>query len=269
MERGLAYLAVFLLILVLVIAGSIRKGFQPTKFWLSLVALFFMPGLVVAFGQGLLLFFVRKELWIPVLAGIVLGVIFYKVVFRRLWGFSTFEHELSHALIALLFFRRIKKFVVTRFNGGYIEYTDGFGGKTGNHFIALGPYFLPTFTLLSVLIRPFLANAWFPWFDVWIGITFSYQTLNNIDELRRNWTRERFLLAGGGGLTNTDIGHEGYIFSFIIILALKLLFLGFLMYMLSGGYLALPLWLTIVWNKSIGFFEPVVSQTYVYVRDFL
>jgi hypothetical protein len=142
------------------------------------------------------------------------GFILFEIIFKRLWGFSTFEHELSHALVALLFFRRIKKFKVTRFDGGYVEYTNGFGGEAGNHFIALGPYFLPTFTLLSVLVRPFFPIAWFPWFDVWIGITFSYQTMNNIEELRRNWTRERFRLAGGVQLTNTDIGTRRLYFFF-------------------------------------------------------
>lgn len=265
METGLIYLVLCGIILVLVVAGSIRKEFHFAKFTLSLLAFYFMPGLAVAFWQGLLLFFSEQALWVTVLIGMAAGFILFEIIFKRLWGFSTFEHELSHAIVALLFFRRIKKFKVTRYDGGYVEYTNGFGGEAGNHFITLGPYFLPTFTLLSVLVRPFLPVTWFPWFDVWIGITFSYQTMNNIEELRRNWTSERFRLAGGGGFSKTDIGHEGYIFSFIMILALKLLFLSLLLFLLSNGYPALPDWLTIVWQQSLLFFKPVFMEMYAYI----
>ncbi len=267
METGLMYLVLFGITLVLVITGSIRSKFHFVKFTLSLLAVFFIPGLAVAFREGLLQFFSAQALWVPVLTGIAAGFILFEIIFKRLWGFSTFEHELSHALVALLFFRRIKKFKVTRYDGGYVEYTNGFGGEAGNHFITLGPYFLPTFTLLSVLVRPFLPVAWFPWFDVWIGITFSYQTMNNIEELRRNWTTERFRLAGKGAFSKTDIGHEGYIFSFIMILSLKLLFIGMLQFILLNGYPALVNWLTIVWQQSVHFFQLVFMEMYGYLSS--
>lgn len=267
METGLMYLVLCGIILVLMVTGSIRNKFHFVKFTLSVLAVFFIPGLAVAFWQGLLQFFSGQALWVPVLIGIAAGFILFEIIFKRLWGFSTFEHELSHALVALLFFRRIKKFKVTRYDGGYVEYTNGFGGEAGNHFITLGPYFLPTFTLLSVLVRPFLPVGWFPWFDVWIGITFSYQTMNNIEELRRNWTSERFRLAGGGAFSKTDIGHEGYIFSFIMILSLKLLFISLLLFILANGYSSLPHWLAIIWKQSIHFFQPVFMEMYAYIKN--
>jgi hypothetical protein len=217
MERGLAFIIVTCIIIFLVTAGSIKKGFHTARFTLSLFALFFAPGLAIAFWKGILMILSGPVLWLPVTAGLLSGIVLYEVIFRRWWGFSTFEHELTHALVALLFFRRIKKFVVTRYDGGYIVNTAGFGGEVGNHFIALAPYFLPTFTLLSVLIRPFLPTIWFPWYDVWIGITFSFQTISNFGELKQNWTAKSFRQAKTGAQTKTDIGQEGFIFSFIMI----------------------------------------------------
>jgi hypothetical protein len=269
MERGLAYIIVTCIIIFLVTVGSIRKGFQTARFTLSLFALFFAPGLAVAFWKGILMVFSDQALWLPVVTGLLSGVLLYEVIFKKWWGFSTFEHELTHALVALLFFRRIKKFVVTRHEGGYIVNTSGFGGEAGNHFIALAPYFLPTFTLLSVLIRPFLHDQWFPWYDVWIGITFSYQTLSNLWELKHNWTSKPFRQAKTGTQINTDIGQEGFIFSFIMIITLKLLFLSMMMFIAAGNFDALSEWMGIILKHSTGFYSGVLTDMYGYLEKLL
>jgi hypothetical protein len=262
MEKGLLYLIISLSTLFLVFIGAIKKRFHTTKFTLSLFAVVIIPGLMVAFGEGMLLLASRPNIWQPLLIGFIIGLALYQLLFKRIWGFSTFEHELTHALVALFFFRRITKFVVTRHNGGYVENLQGFGGKTGNYLIALGPYFLPTFTLISVMVRPFLPAAWLPLYDVWIGITLSYQTMSNIEEMKGNWTGKLFRPAGGGALAKTDIGKEGFIFSFIIILTLKLLFLSMLMFIVSNGYSAMPEWFMIIWTNSTGFFFTVVNVIY-------
>ena len=137
--------------------------------------------------------------------------------------------------------------------------------SVANYFVSLAPYFLPTFTLFSVLIRPVVAAGWFPVYDFWIGITFLYQLMNNVDEIKRNWTKERFRLAGKGSYTETDIAKEGYIFSFIMILALKLFMMSLLLFILVGGYSVVPDWLKVIWNKSFGYFQPVFAGTMDYV----
>lgn len=146
-----------------------------------------------------------------------------------------------------------------------MQHSGGFGGELGDHFISLGPYFLPTFTLISILLRPFLPITWFPWFDVWIGITFSYQTMNNLDEIRRNWSKEWFKSVGSGVYIETDIGHEGYIFSFIMIITLKLFLISMLMFIMVKDYSILIEWLRIIWKQSIIFFRPIFFEMYYYI----
>jgi hypothetical protein len=267
MEIGLVYIIITCIMIFLVIAGSLKKGFHSARFTLSLVALFFLPGLAIAFWKGLKMIILNYDVYVPVAAGLLFGVILYTWVFKRLSRLLTFEHELTHALVAVLFFRRIRKFVVTSREGGYILNTAGFGGKVGDHFISLAPYFLPTFTLFSVLMRPFLPSIWFPWYDVWIGLTFSFQTLSNFDELKQNWTGKSFRQAGTGALTKTDIFREGYIFSFIMIVVLKLLFISLMMFIVDGSYAALPEWLSIIVKNSTGFYIPVFEEIYRYSWD--
>jgi|GEM_PF-1158474 len=269
MERGLVYIIITITLIFLVTAGSIKKGFHTARFTLSFFALFFAPGLAIAFREGILKMISDTALWLPIAAGLLSGLIIYELIFKRWWGFSTFEHELTHALVALLFFRRIKKFVVTRYEGGYIVNTSGFGGEAGNHFIALAPYFLPTFTLLSVMIRPFLPATWFPWYDVWIGITFSYQSLSNFGELKQNWTAKPFRQAKTGTETKTDIGKEGFIFSFVMIFTLKLLFISMMMYIIAGSYAALSEWLRIIVKNSTVFYLHVFAEMYGYLKKLM
>lgn len=265
MEKGLLYIVALVILMVAVTAGSIKNGFQPARFILSIVALYFIPGLAVALYKGSLFLVHDSGIRLPLLAGLIAGFILHEILHKRLPALATFEHELTHAIAAVFFFRRISKFVVTRNQGGYIESSGGFGGKTGDYFITLAPYFLPTFTLFSVLIRPFLPAQWFPWYDIWIGISFSFQVMSNMAEIKQNWTKRKFRPAHGGVLTHTDIGKEGYIFSFIMIVCLKLLFTGIMFFILWGNYAAIRLWFGYTGDYSYRFFFPVYSH----ISDFL
>ena len=83
------------------------------RFLLGFFALFIIPGSAVACWDGLLFIARDPQLWIPLISGFGGGILLYILVIRKLPAISTFEHELTHALVALLFFRRINKFKVT------------------------------------------------------------------------------------------------------------------------------------------------------------
>jgi len=91
--------------------------------------------------------------------------------------------------------------------------------------------------------------------------------MNNIDELKGNWSKNWFRLAGSGDYSETDIGKEGYIFSFIMITALMLLLISMLMYIMKSDYSILLEWLRIIWKQSINFFQPIFTEMYYYVRN--
>jgi hypothetical protein len=154
------------------------------KFLLGLVALFIIPGSVSASWEALLLIANDNELWIPLAFGLAAGIPLYFTLIKKLPAISTFEHELTHALVALLFFRRIHKFIVTNRRGGQVQYSGTFGGEFGDLLIGLAPYFLPTFTLIAVLVRPFLPAGWFPWYDGFIGATLAFHVFSTLEETK-------------------------------------------------------------------------------------
>jgi hypothetical protein len=205
-------------------------------------------GFVAAFGHLILI----ETIIFPLIIGLLIAILLYYTILKRIPAMQVFEHELTHALLAILFFRRIKRFVSTS-SGGYVYYSEGFGGSVANVLITLAPYYLPTFTLIACLVRPFLSNAYFPWFDGFIGFTLGYHIVSTIDETIRNYTREAFFMVRTNELTRTDIGKTGLITSGFIIIALTLLLHGIAIYLIVGGY------------SSVGeFFSVIVKKTWAF-----
>jgi hypothetical protein len=206
------------------------------KFILALFALFIIPGSALAFRDALMVIAGNKEIWVPLVVGLAAGVPLHLLVIRKIPWISTFEHELTHALVALLFFRRIRRFVVTARRGGQVQYTGNFGGQFGELLIGLAPYYLPTFTLFSVLARPFLPSGWFPWFDGFIGATLAFHVFSTIEETKLGWTKESFKGAGDSMKTQSDIGKVGYVVAFLVIAGFGLFLLGLALQITGSGY---------------------------------
>jgi hypothetical protein len=109
-------------------------------------------------------------------------------------------HELTHALWALLFGARVRKFKVTG-RGGHVVLT-----KT-NFLITLAPYFFPLYVVLVVGV--FAAGhllwgwtAYAVWFHLLVGAAYAFHVTLTAHILQ---TRQ------------TDITSQGYLFSAVVI----------------------------------------------------
>ena len=76
------------------------------------------PGFAIALWHQLIALLDSYELLLILLGGAMLGVLFDHFVARRRPAVGTFEHELTHAIAALIFLRRVTRFVVIRGEGG-------------------------------------------------------------------------------------------------------------------------------------------------------
>ena len=94
-------------------------------------------GRIVAFVAGLVLFLPARLL--------------AESLFNRQWHFlKTLEHELTHILVGLLFFKLPVGLRVTAYEGGSAKQLGV--GSTGYTWIALGPYFFPTLPFMILII---------------------------------------------------------------------------------------------------------------------
>jgi hypothetical protein len=215
--------------------------------FVGLVSLLFIPALFSAFMISGKTFIHSPQILLPFAIGTILGIIIEKTILRRFDRFETFEHELTHVVVALLFFRRIDEFVVTS-RGGQVRYGGGCCGEFGSDMIGLSPYFLPTFTLISALVRLFLGNHAFPWFDGWIGFTFGFHLWSTIDEVRTNWTSTPYVDYSGES-TRTDIGKRGLIYSTLLITCFGLVTHGVVLALMTKGFPGV-----LNWGRQVSYF---------------
>jgi len=197
------------------------------------------------------------------------NLIFYFIIIRKIHVISTFEHELTHALVALLFLRRIHKFIVTSKRGGQVQYSGNFGGEFGNLLIGLAPYYLPTLTLIAVLVRPFLPTGWFPWYDGFIGATLAFHIFSTIDETKLSWTKHSFTGAGDHHKTKSDIGKVGYIFAFLVITGFGIFLLGLSLQLIGTGYSGTWHFLKQVAMNSYSDYSSIIGEIYTFLAPFI
>ena len=235
------------------------------RFLLGLIALFIIPGSVLAFWDSLFVIARDKDLWIPLACGFAAGIPVYFTVIKKIPYISTFEHEITHALVALLFFRKIHKFIVTSKRGGQVQYSGNFGGEFGTLLIGLAPYYLPTCTLITVLIRPVIPAEWFPWFDVFIGATFAFHICSTPEETKHAWTKRTFPGAGDNKKTKSDIGKAGYIFAFLVIVGFGIFLTGLALQLIGSGYSGTWAFLKQVGKTSFTTYAALIRDIYVYL----
>jgi len=129
--------------------------------------------------------------------------------------YSTFEHEMTHLLVGLIFFKKPSHFTATHDSGGET-------GLYGNNFIiTLAPYFLPTINLLLLIIYAIINQKFIlPFFAVF-GFFASYHIFSTIDEF---------------SYKQPDIYTTGKLFSTIFIIFANIVSYGFIIFFVTNGF---------------------------------
>ncbi|QDV10247.1 hypothetical protein CA51_00890 [Rosistilla oblonga] len=153
----------------------------------------------------------------------VAGILAYAFAWRpfmRRWlktdWMLTVEHELTHALFALLTGHRVKSFQVTR-KGGRVEVVGG-----SNWLIALAPYFFPTAPLILLLFAILMPlGTLLPWTGLFLGFSMAYH-------VRSTWTETHG--------AQTDFDQAGRWFSLIFLPSANLCAIGLVASFAVGGW---------------------------------
>jgi len=219
---------------------------------LSLLIALMIPGFILGLRDVFTITLRNEGISFPLLIGFGIGTLIYYLILRRKHAFTNLEHELTHAFMALLLFRRITSFR-SGSDGGYVSHSGGFGGEIGNIVIRLAPYSLPTFAFIFALIRPLTPPYVFPYYDAVTGLTLGYHTFSTIHEIKFNFHKRTFFYAGTNTPTLSDIGQTGYILSTVLIIFLTLLFHGIFFAVLTMNYSGILKFFSLSWNYSEGF----------------
>ncbi|MCO6455958.1 MAG: M50 family metallopeptidase [Pirellulaceae bacterium] len=163
---------------------------------------------------------------LPFLAGFGAYLALWWLWLRRpLFGsfFATLEHELTHALFAVLTLHRVTGLRATWSRGGSMS----FMGR-GNWLITIAPYFFPTICLLvlavSWLVSWLLPAALRSFSDALMGAALAYHLSSTMRETH----------AG-----QTDLARVGWLFSLMFLPTANLLVFGGIVSYAYGGPAAL------------------------------
>lgn len=171
--------------------------------------------------------------WVPIAAGAACWLTIYLMLPTPM-RLYVFGHEFTHALWTWLFGGRVAKFKIGA-KGGHVVVTKS------NFIIALAPYFFPIYVVLVIAL--FLAGhllwdwtGYRVWFHLCVGAAYAFHV-----------TLTGHILQA----RQTDITHEGYLFSGVVI------FLGNIGVLLLGippltRQLTVPTVLTWWWEASAG-----------------
>ena len=135
--------------------------------------------------------------------------------------FMKFTHELTHTLIALLFFRKIREFVV-RGRECYVDYKTHEKFTIGYVPITLSPYCIPIYTFMLFPFRFVGDSHYMIIFDALIAFTYAFHVHAFIKQTR---------------LTQDDLQNSGKERAVVFILFVHLAVLSLILAIPKGGVL--------------------------------
>lgn len=149
---------------------------------------------------------------------------------KRFYAFSVFEHELTHILVAKLFFLKTLHFDVSprkHIAGRVVVGVEGHGILTRfiSVFFSLAPYYVPTITLVVFAFYPLLSPKAFPLFFFAVGFTVTYHLFTTCLEF---------------GFHQADIQKHGEYFSTVCILLGNIVFVGIALSVVIYGFQRVP-----------------------------
>lgn len=171
-------------------------------------------GQAMIYAVGKFLRLPNTLLWLGV--GAALYIVLYLFYFARQEKFwSVFEHELTHALFAILFFRKVHAFEVKRGAGGSVKI------DSNNFVVGLSPYFFPLLAVPIVLVKPSFGFQHQAMLNGLLGYTLMFHLVHLVKEFHPQ---------------QPDIKKHGMLFSIVVLLFFNLFFIGLAIASLGGNW---------------------------------
>lgn len=179
----------------------------------------------------------------------IYGMLVYFLTFalllrRRFTFWSTFEHEFTHILFALVMFKPVHAMMVVDGMGG-----ETFIGKKPNFLILLAPYFFPTFPLMALLLKPVIKPVYFKYYLLVVGFLMGYHFISSFKESK---------------LYQPDIQSAGIFFSIVFITLMHSIFISGIILILLDGWTSFWLFMQDGFWQTIEFGEWGWEQVKLY-----
>ncbi len=146
--------------------------------------------------------------------GFIAFLLVWRVFKNLLQVVCTFEHEVTHLIFGLLFFKIPKGFKVTIREGGHVKLSGS------NFLIYLAPYFFPTVSYLLLPLFFIVPQEYAYVLYLLLGISLAFHLVSTWAELH---------------LRQTDLQKSGILFSIAFLPVANLIFYGALLVLIFGN----------------------------------
>lgn len=200
------------------IARRIDQLLAVLKWPAALAGFLLLLGLLPAWYRLVCQVSDRFRTYVPFFTGFIVYLAAWLLFLRKpAWGsyFSTFEHEATHALFAVLTMHRVTGLTATWRRGGQVT----FSGK-GNWLITTAPYFFPTVAVALAVPLALVPARYVVWLTAALGAAASYH-------LTSTWKETH--------MDQPDLQEAGLLFAFLFLPAANLFFFGVLTAFSGGG----------------------------------
>jgi hypothetical protein len=177
--------------------------------------------IIFAIGYAIVFFHTAKDFDLHqpsdkfFLIGFAVFLPFWFLWLKRHHFYSTFEHEFTHLIVGLMFFKKPSGFQASETGNG-VTYLYGM-----NFVIMLAPYFLPTFVYLLLPLYLVIDHRFYQYYFALLGFLTSYHVLSTWQEF---------------GFHQTDITRSGKTFSCIFLTFANIFIYGILLAFVIGGF---------------------------------
>lgn len=161
---------------------------------------------------------------------VVLWVIWFQYSMMGQW-FSTLEHELTHAIFAILSLNRVTGLNATGHSGGVMHY-QGYG----NWIITLSPYFVPTLSLVVLLVLSLAKITYLPYLMFLMGMSIGYHLLST-------WKETHY--------QQPDLKESGWVFVGLFLPTANILMLLIILTALPNDELSTMRSLNYIWQDVV------------------
>lgn len=142
------------------------------KWPVAIISLVLLPGAMWALGTMIRLVVDNFGGMLPFWGGFGAYLAGWYFIFRKPgWGsyLSTFEHEITHALFAVLTFHKVTSMKTSWHDGG----STTFQGR-GNWLVTIAPYFFPTVSIILAALLWLVPESLLMWANALLGASLAY-----------------------------------------------------------------------------------------------
>ena len=161
------------------------------------------------------------------------SLIWFLFLSRKESFWSVVEHELTHAVFALMFFKKVRTINADRRKGGLVKV------EGGNFVIALAPYFFPLLSVIIIAVKPLIFSTYQWLLNGLLGFTLMFHLLYLLNEFHPS---------------QPDLRQTGFLFSTVVVLFLNLFFIGLSLASLQGQ-----------WTNMVDFVRLGVGESYNFI----